>query len=312
LLETEARLEAAIASAQTIALAGHASPDGDAIGSCAALATFLDRAGKNVYVLLEDYDTKYNIIPVQQYIYSESYDALAPDLFIALDSSTADRLGKAADVMKRAKTTALFDHHIGNAIEVDISLTDTVACSTTLMIYRYINRRTTIDAAIAAPIYAGLVYDTGGFRHSSTTPEAMLSAAHLIQTGIDFSKIYRSMLFERSKEKVPLYAAAIANITYVEPDTAYTCVTLADKATHGGEYPDGVVDYLINIRGVNTAIYATEREEGVEVSMRSRVANVGELAGKLGGGGHKAAAGFKAQGTTQAVIDNILKYLQTE
>ena len=310
--ETEIKLHEAIDASATVAIAGHINPDGDAIGACFGLAQYLNGLGKSVAVLLESYDPKYDIIPGKQYIYQGDYDKLTPDLFIALDSSTPGRLGKALDVMQRAKVTAQFDHHLNNTIAADISFVDSSASSTTLMIYNYISKLATVDAPTAAAIYAGIVYDTGGFRHGSTTPKALEAAAKLMRTGIDFSRIYSAILFEKSKEKTRLYAEAIAKIAYAEPEIAYTYITLEDKAKYNGDYPNGVIDYLINIRGVNTAIYATEKADHVEVSLRSRVANVGELATSLGGGGHKAAAGFSAKGDPLQIINDVIKKLQTE
>ena len=311
MLEIELRFQEAIDASKTVAIAGHINPDGDAIGACLAMAACLDKVGKEVAVLLEDYDPKYDVIPGKHYVYHGDYDALVPDLFIALDSSTPDRLGRAFEVMKRAKATALFDHHPNNNIEADIRLTDPLAPSTTLMVYNYINRRVMIDVNIGAAIYAGIIYDTGGFRHRSTTPEALEVAAKLMHIGVDFSKIYSGILFEKSKDKTRLFAEAISRIGYAEPDIAYTYITQADVSELGGVYPDGVVDYLISIRGVDTAIYAVQKEGGTEVSLRSRVVNVGELAAEFGGGGHKAAAGFMAKDEPPTVIEVIIKKLQT-
>ena len=312
MLDIELRFQEAIDASRSVAIAGHINPDGDAIGACLAMAACLDKIGKEVAVLLEDYDPKYDVIPGKRYLYHGDYDALAPDLFIALDSSTPDRLGRAFEVMKRAKATALFDHHLNNSIEADMRLTDPSAPSTTLMVYNYISRRIMIDVNIGAAIYAGIIYDTGGFRHRSTTPETLEVAAKLMHIGVDFSKIYSGIMFEKSRDKTRLFAEAISRIAYAEPGIAYTYITQADVSELGGNYPDGVIDYLINIRGVDTAIYALQKEEGTEVSLRSRTVNVGELAGKLGGGGHKAAAGFLAKDKPAEVIEMIVRTLKAE
>ena len=52
-----------VLSAETIALAGHTNPDGDAIGACLALGGALEKAGKQVQVILEKYADKYQLIP---------------------------------------------------------------------------------------------------------------------------------------------------------------------------------------------------------------------------------------------------------
>ena len=48
-----------ILSAETITLAGHTNPDGDAIGACLALGGALEKSGKKVQVVLEKYADKY-------------------------------------------------------------------------------------------------------------------------------------------------------------------------------------------------------------------------------------------------------------
>ncbi|MCL2617612.1 MAG: DHH family phosphoesterase [Defluviitaleaceae bacterium] len=304
--ETEANLRKAINEASTIAIAGHTRPDGDAIGACLALAAALCRLGKDVKVLLEDYDRRYGIIPGRQFVYRGDYGLLAPDLFIALDCSTPDRLGKALEVMGRAKNTAMLDHHQGNTIRADYWIADPAAPATALMVYNFISTMVEVDAEMGAAIYAGLVYDTGGFRHSSTTPEVLDTAAALMRLGIDFSRIYRVLMVEKPREKTPLLARALSRITYAEPDIAHTYIDLADKAELGGDYPDSVADYLVNIRGVNTAVYAVQKEDATEFSLRSRCVNVGEIASSLGGGGHKAAAGFR---TPDAPAEAIAKFV---
>ena len=117
-----------------------------------------------------------------------------------------------------------------------------------------------------------------------------------MRMGVDFPKINRKILHERHRDKVGVFGFALQKAAYTLDGTvAYTCLTLAERAAIGAEakaHPAGVVDYLINIRGVDTALYVSESEPGVfEASMRSRIANVAEVAHGFGGGGHKAAAG---------------------
>ena len=166
----------ALVNVSVVAVAGHRRPDGDAIGSCYAMAHYLNRLGKDVKVLLEDYDSRYDdAIPGRQYLYTGDYDALSPDMFIAMDTSAPERLGRAKSVLERARVTAVFDHHLEgvDAGHFDHTSRDTQAPSTTMILYKFLNQRIALDVDISSAIYAGLVYDTGGFRHPSTTPECM-------------------------------------------------------------------------------------------------------------------------------------------
>ena len=74
-----------VLSAETIALAGHTNPDGDAIGACLALGGALEKAGKQVQVILEKYADKYQLIP-NGHLVCAAEDARLPELFLVLDA----------------------------------------------------------------------------------------------------------------------------------------------------------------------------------------------------------------------------------
>ena len=91
-----------IAQAKTIQIAGHTNPDGDAIGACLAFGLALEKAGKDVTVLLEHYAPKYDVIPGKHLVKEAVAKA---DLFLALDCGDEGRLGAAADWFQQADVT---------------------------------------------------------------------------------------------------------------------------------------------------------------------------------------------------------------
>ena len=90
-----------VLSAETIALAGHTNPDGDAIGACLALGGALEKAGKQVQVILEKYADKYQLIP-NGHLVCAAEDARLPELFLVLDCGDEGRLGDAAEIFQKA------------------------------------------------------------------------------------------------------------------------------------------------------------------------------------------------------------------
>lgn len=314
--------DSALEDAQLVAIAGHSRPDGDAVGACYAMAAYLAKLGKDVAVLLEDYDSRYDdAIPGREYRYLRDYGRLAPDMFIAMDTSVPHRLGEARYVMERSKVRAVFDHHLGlqDSGVFRHVFCDTQMPSTTMLVYEFLSQRTELtelDVDIAAAVYAGLVYDTGGFRHRNTTPKSLEVAAELIRLGIDFSFIHRKVLLERPRENVGLTGLALQRVAYFDNGTiAATFLTLEDKYLFGltaDAHPGGIVDYCMNIRGIETAFYVSESRAGVfDVSLRSRLVNVAELAQEFGGGGHKAAAGcvISEAGGAEDVVRRITQRL---
>ncbi|MBR2190690.1 MAG: bifunctional oligoribonuclease/PAP phosphatase NrnA, partial [Eubacterium sp.] len=85
-----------IGDATKIGIAGHIRPDGDAIGSCMSLYNYLkkNRPDLDVRVHLEYVDPKYGIIENIDEVDTGDFDGTEYDLFIALDTASADRLGK--------------------------------------------------------------------------------------------------------------------------------------------------------------------------------------------------------------------------
>ena len=100
-----------VLSAETIALAGHTNPDGDAIGACLALGGALEKAGKQVQVILEKYADKYQLIP-NGHLVCAAEDARLPELFLVLDCGDEGRLGDAAEIFQKAAKKINIDHQL--------------------------------------------------------------------------------------------------------------------------------------------------------------------------------------------------------
>ena len=280
--------------AKTVAIAGHVNPDGDAVSSCLALALCMRGIGKSPIVLLEGFSSRFHILPGREMIYQGSYEDVACDAFIALDTSTKDRLGEAVSVFDRAPLTINIDHHISNTLYARHNFVGE-ASSTAEMVYGVTGQFCPMNVDIAACIYAGLLSDTGGFRHSSTTSETYSIAARLLETGMDFSHIYREVMEMHSIAEVNIMARALSKLT-VLPDIglSYTVLTLQDMREAGADFSDldGIVEYMLNIRGVRVSLLVTERGGDVsKASLRAVDLNVNQIAGLFGGGGHAKAAG---------------------
>jgi len=298
-------------------LSGHTGPDGDAIGSCFALALALDKLGKKVQVVLEPFARKFFIIPGRQFLLSGEIEALQPEVFIAMDCADSDRLGTTRILFERAKITVCIDHHETNIGFADYNFIEPTASSTSEMTLRVIEQLTEPTAEIAAAVYAGMVSDTGGFRYNATAKSTMEMAARLMEQ-IPFTQIYNELMHqhrfaagkamglamekcERSKNKKIVY-------TYISREMLKSV-----DAEHADL--DGVVEYLMGTRNAKAAIFVYEKASestSVKVSLRSQGPNVGRVAKELGGGGHVLAAGATVEGTIEDVMKRTLKLVARE
>lgn len=302
-----------------IALAGHTSPDGDAIGACFALAICLSKIGKRPLVLLEDYSEKYRVIPGNRFVYRGNMDELGTearpvDTFIALDCACAERLGGTQALMEKTAETVCIDHHMDTDVFAKHNLLDCGASSTCEMVFELINQLAAIDQDVAAALYAGLVFDTGGFRHDCTTPETLQIAAKLMALGIPFSEIYAEVMVARSMSEVKALGAALQNLRM---DSGYpiACLhlTLEELKRTGADLRDldGIVEFGLNVREAQASVFVYERGGGeLKVGLRSKGADVCGVARRFGGGGHRQAAACVFRGEPDEAFGAVLPLIR--
>lgn len=284
-----------ILSAKTITLAGHTNPDGDAIGACLALGGALEKSGRQVQVLLENYAEKYRLIP-NGHLVRKVEAAEIPELFLALDCGDEERLGAAGEIFRKAAKKINIDHHGSNTYFGEWNYVDADASSTSEIVFRLLEGQLPITAAEAAGLYAGLIYDTGGFRHSSTSPETMRIAGALMGYGIPFTEIYNRFFDSRSFSELKIMGKALENAELLYGgDVVCATITTAEIEALGGSNKelDAIINYLKGVLGAKIACFFYEKTETeVKGSFRGNDGyDVCALAQKFGGGGHVKAAG---------------------
>lgn len=282
-----------IENIETIYIGSHINPDGDALGSALAMAMALKDLGKTPVVLLDKYDDKYNILKGREYIFNGDYSSLKPEAFIAVDCGSKERLGRAEEVFNKAELTYNIDHHISNTLFAKNNIVNGAASSASEVVYEVIKDFAAITKDIAEALYIGILTDTGGFMYSSTSKRTHQITGELVDKGIDTPFIHSKVLKEHTIEQVKIFNKALNNIV-IDGSLAYSVVTDSEIKECKGYYSDldGIVEYLLNIRGINISLLVSERENGiVKLSFRSKFHDVNKIAAAFGGGGHTLAAG---------------------
>ncbi|MCL2699429.1 MAG: bifunctional oligoribonuclease/PAP phosphatase NrnA [Defluviitaleaceae bacterium] len=305
----------AINAGKNIVIAGHRTPDGDAVGAVCALGMALRNMGKNVHVVLEWYNERFNIIPGRELLYDGDIGKLEPDTLFVLDCGNAERAGEASRLLEKASCTVNIDHHISNTMFADVNHVDSEASSTCEMIFRILREICPIDKDIASALYAGIIYDTGGLRHRSTTVKTMDAVSKLMSLDIPFPRIYDKIMHERTLAEARALGRALENMSLIENGAiAFTYINGGDLADTGAVIADlgGVCEYIVNVSGVQFALFAYQRLDGkgCKVSIRSKSVPVNGIAQQLGGGGHSLAAGCDFDGTIEEARDVIIGMLK--
>lgn len=300
----------------SIVLAGHTSPDPDAISASLALGMALKKIGKNPIILLEDYTGSFEYIEESDIVYKEDYNNLQDiDLFISLDCGDIERLGNVKSIFERAKYTVNIDHHISNNNFGKLNIVNVNSSSTSEIIFEIVNHIGALDLEIATSIYTGIVFDTGGFKHNCTSKRTHEIAGELIQLGVDSTKIHSNVLTMHTFENSKLLAKSIQNI-YIENDIIIS--TLSNKEIEELNCTDkntgGIVQYLLDTKNINVSVFLYEKvNKSIKASFRSKTIDVNKIASKFGGGGHILASGATITDMTleqakDAILEQIRMY----
>lgn len=304
----------AIADADRIALACHVGPDGDALGSMLGLAVAASNAGKEVAASFGSpfvMPPSLSFLPVDHLVAPKEFPP-EPELMIALDAGSAERLGELGSNVSDAGLVVVIDHHVTNEGFGDIAVVDPTAAATGELVFKILKTlEWKVTPEVAQCLHTAIVTDTGRFSYSNTTPETLRIASELVEAGAVPSEISRHVYEEEPFGYLKAVSIAMGRAV-LDPDlrVVHTSITHVDLKKAGIDWGDieNLIDLLRLAVEADTALLFKAHEDGrVKVSMRSRgETDVGALAAALGGGGHRLAAGFTAEDDIEAVVEGVL------
>jgi phosphoesterase RecJ-like protein len=321
LSESEEKIDALLAvfrSQGRFLLTSHARPDGDAIGSTLALAEILDQLGCHTEIVFADPIPEiYRTLPNLHRIHHlSSADQIDPTRTIPAILLECDGIARTGLQGLEGRTLVNIDHHASGRLFGSVNWIDEQACAVAAMIYRIaIAAKVDITPSMATCLYTGILSDTGAFTYSSTSAETFALAHHLADRGANPSQIARDIYFSNPASKIRLLGTALSNLQ-CDGDLAWTWVTGEDMNRIGAAVEDceGVVNYLISIAGVESAVFLREVPDASQfrLSIRSKgKVDVARVAEHFGGGGHRSASGCTLDGPLDAATERILTQLRT-
>ena len=196
-------------------LLSHVKPDGDTIGSAAALFSIGRNMGKEcVWGGRDAFPDVYSFIPHSDaYRRIDSLGEFSPsstDVVVSLDTSTADR---SVDDLLNAPFLLNIDHHYDNPCFGDVYHVDPSASSTAEVLWFLLSSESgfdiTRDAALA--LYAGIATDSGSFSFSCTTPRTHVAVSRILEKGIIPSDVHRALSANRTLSGLRLWGLALEN-----------------------------------------------------------------------------------------------------
>lgn len=312
-------VQARVREASRVLVTSHANPDGDAIGSELGLARILRRIGKAATVWNRDpLPSVYGALPSADRIHTGEHAPRGfPDAFdtlVVLECPNLERTGLEEQLSPLPAVN--IDHHLGNELYGDVNWVDVSSPAVGEMVLRLAEAmQADIDAETATCLHLALVSDTGGFRFSNATPRAFAAARSLVEKGASPEKISEWLYESRPLGMMRLLGEMLATLELADDGRLATVVLTPDMYERSGAKTsdsEGLVDYPRSIAGVSAvALLRVLDDGGVKVSLRSRgdSVDVERIARKHGGGGHRNAAGFVAEGDLAAVRPRIVAEL---
>lgn len=297
-----------------IVVLGHTNPDGDAIGSVAAMSAALEAQGHEVMrVVPNRFPAFLDWMPDagRFLIFKNDHEGIVAKavaeatMIICMDFNQISRLELLSDTI-HANTTAyriLIDHHLEAPNEYDIMFSYSNTSSTSYLAYKIIAGLWGEDAVtlpMAEALYTGIMTDTGNFSFSYLTPDLFRIVASLVEKGVDIPKINQAVYNSYSEGRMRLLGYSLYSSMNVMHEYGVSYITLTEEEMRRFKFQqgdsEGFVNFPLAIGKVFMSAMFIETKQFIRVSLRSRGdIDVNSFARKyFQGGGHKNAAGGKS------------------
>jgi len=225
---------------------------------------------------------------------------------ICLDCSNVERL--AFPNRMKFQTYPLpvcnIDHHVSNKGFGKASVVDVTAASTCEMLCLLFDKfGLPVNEDCATFLLIGVTQDTGCFRFTNTTSQSLNSGAWLIEKGGDYQRVMGDLYFNTTINALRLQAKVTESLKFAFNNKFAYFIITADLVKSCGarmEDADELVDIIRTLEGVDVVVKIQDLGQDIKFSLRSQNPDrpVIDLAEKIGGGGHKMAAGATLEDAT--------------
>jgi phosphoesterase RecJ-like protein len=309
-----ARIRDEIRRRQRFLITSHVKPDGDSIGSQLAMAYALRALGKDVRIV--DRDPALPALAGFPGVSAiETSDRVDGDLdaVIVMECGDLARTGLAG--LERYFIINI-DHHPGNALYGAINWFDAGAAACGEMVFDVIAAlEVPLSREMATHVYVAILTDTGSFHYSGISPRTFDICRQALEAGVDPVAVARSVYDSNNVGRLRLFGAVLGSM---EVDGSGRLALLyLDRAmarATGGTYDDteGLINQPLTVKEIQAVAFFKEWDASqYRVSLRSKgQIDVGAVAKRFGGGGHKNASGCTVDGSLDEVRQKVLPLVE--
>lgn len=280
-----------------VLLLTHVRPDGDTIGSAAALCRALRDCGQTAYLLPNPEITATYAPYAAPYWAPEGWQA---EHIVSVDIADASLLPENAQSY-RDRIELAIDHHPSQTFFARNTCleADSAACGE--IVYEIIQHLTALTADIALPLYVAVSTDCGGFQYGNTTARTHRIAAALMDV-VDVAAVNKALFRTKSRVRLAMESRMVADMKLFDRQRVVV-MEIPLSLRQEMQATDADIEELSAlpalVEGTDCGVTLRELRPGtVKVSVRTgpRV-DACALCRILGGGGHHAASGATVEGT---------------
>ncbi len=313
------------ACAGKIIITTHHKPDGDALGSSLGLYHFLKSMGKDATIISPtDFPNFLDWMPGRlDILIFESDRARTTELLkeakiiFCLDFNSLSRINDMGEIVEGSSAIKIMiDHHQEpeNFANYQYHTIDTSSTCELVYDFIYQNKLTKhINKSAATCLYVGIMTDTGGFKHNSTSSHTHMVASALMELGADHRQINQMVSDQNSLMRLKLIGYAVSRklVLYENCKVALLTLDRVELAKHQVQTGDteGLVNYGLSIAGVELSVLIVDRTEKVKMSFRSKNKFPCNIFAKenFEGGGHFHASGGQSTDTLENTTTKFLE-----
>ena len=289
----------------------HRRPDGDTLGSGAALCSALRRMGKTAYIYRNP-----QTVP-RQHAYVGAFEAPAgflPACTVAVDIATPGLFpmgyGGTPDFC--------VDHHPSNSFYAPLTLLNGERSSCGEIVAELIETMTgSITPEEATLLYIAVTTDCGCFQYMNTNAETLRTAAHLIECGARHHDVVHDFFRKVSRARVLLEGAIFSGMRFYRDGKVTVAVVtkqlLADCGAEENDCED-LAGLPGRIESSVVSVLVRELDSGEsKISVRTTPeVDACAVCAHFGGGGHAMAAGCTLDCDPDTAVERLLAAIDAE
>jgi len=271
----------------------HKRPDGDTLGSSAALCRILRNMGKTAHILVNK-----EVTPKYAWLHEGLTKETAGenDTIITVDVASPNMLPKEYEQFL-GRIALRIDHHGSATSFTEAELVDPEMGACAEIIYDLMMELwVDMDEGIADALYVATSTDTGCFRFANTTDHTFLVAAACARGGARVFQLNQILFETNSLARLKIQSWIVENMKiFGEGKLAVVAIPKEVEDTIGvtEDDMDNITSFPRTIEGICMAATLRQTKDGrTKISVRAVPGwDATVIAGKFGGGGHKGAAG---------------------